>query len=69
MTDKTKNQDENRGTTYHELRASFTEAARPLMKWLNENVHPHHQAVVTGTCAELTEGCISTGQILDYVKD
>lgn len=32
---------------------SFEEAAKPLIKWLAENVNPHHQAVVTSTDAEL----------------
>ena len=45
------------------------EAARPLIKWLNENVHPHHSVIVTSTNAELLEGECSTGPILDYVKD
>lgn len=48
---------------------SFEEAARPLIKWLCEHVHPHHVAIVTGTDAQLLEGECSTGQILDYVKD
>lgn len=33
----------------------FDEAAQPLIKWLAENVHPHHTAVVTSTSAELLE--------------
>lgn len=48
---------------------SFKQAALPLIAWLNENVHPHHTAIVTPTKAELLEGSCSTGQILDYVKD
>ena len=47
---------------------AFEEAARPLIKWMAENVHPHHTTVVTATGAELLEGQCSTGQILDYVK-
>lgn len=35
---------------------SFEEAARPLIKWLAENVHPHHSVIVTSTNAELLEG-------------
>ena len=52
-----------------DLLTSFREAALPLMKWLNENVHPHHTAIVTPTSAELMEGRCSTGEVLDYVKD
>lgn len=40
------------------LRPSFTEAANHLIKWLNENVHPHHTAIVTPDGAELVEGRI-----------
>ncbi len=47
----------------------FEEAARPLIKWLNENCHPHVSVIVTPTNAELLEGLISTGEIMDYVKD
>lgn len=48
---------------------SFKQAALPLIKWLCENVHPHHTAIVTGTDAQLLEGSCSTGTILDYVRD
>ena len=47
----------------------FEEAARPLIKWLCENWHPHVIAVVTPTNAQLLSGEESTGQIMDYVKD
>jgi len=52
-----------------EQQESFKQAALPLIKWLNENVHPHHSVIVTPTNAELLEGACSTGRILDYVKD
>lgn len=42
-----------------EERKSFEEAARPLIQWLAENVHPHHHVVVTATGAELLEGQMS----------
>ena len=48
---------------------SFEAAARPLIKWLCENVHPHHTVVVTPTHAELLEGAASTGPIFDYLMD
>lgn len=34
---------------------SFAEASEPLIKWLAENVHAHHSAIVTATGAELMQ--------------
>ncbi|EHC90794.1 hypothetical protein LTSESEN_1772 [Salmonella enterica subsp. enterica serovar Senftenberg str. A4-543] len=31
----------------------FEKAVEPLIKWLAENVHPHHHVIVTSTGAEL----------------
>lgn len=56
------------GTHAEELkRKSFEEAARPLIAWLNENVHPEHGVFVTQTSAELME---SNMRIIcrEYVK-
>ena len=39
--------------------ASFQEAAKPLIRWLNENCHPHVHVVVDSTRAELSEGVAS----------
>lgn len=47
----------------------FEAAARPLMKYLAENHHPHHTAIVDSTRAELFEGVKTTAQIMDYIKD
>lgn len=46
---------------------SFEEAAKPLMKWLNENANPHSTVIVTPTNAELLSGemCIYTEQFLE----
>lgn len=33
----------------------FRKQLNRLIKWLAENVHPHHQAIVTSTHAELLE--------------
>ncbi|MGK0740195.1 hypothetical protein ACSFCT_26265, partial [Yokenella regensburgei] len=33
----------------------FAEASEPLIKWMAENVHPHHHVVVTSKSAELLE--------------
>lgn len=40
----------------YEQDTSFNEAAEPLIKWLAENVHPHHTVIVTSTSAELLQG-------------
>lgn len=32
------------------------DAAKPLIRWLNENCHPHCEATVTTTTVELVEG-------------
>lgn len=47
---------------------TFNEAAKPLIKWLAENVHPHHTAIVTSTRAELLEGQ-SVVNTEEYLKD
>ena len=52
-----------------EKREGFEKAARPLIKWLCENVHPHHTAIVTPTGAGLMESACTTGPIYDYVRD
>ena len=47
----------------------FKSASLPLIKWLNENYHPHVTVIVTPTSSELLEGKESTGPIYDFVKD
>jgi hypothetical protein len=37
-------------------RKSFEEAAKPLIKWLNENANPHTKAIVETDGAELVSG-------------
>lgn len=49
-------------------RDSFIAAANPLIKWLNENVHPHHTVIVTPVGAELVEGSIAH-KTMEFVKD
>jgi len=39
--------------------AEFEKVARPLMKWLNENGHPHMQVVITPTNAQVFSSEIS----------
>ncbi|WP_186378104.1 hypothetical protein [Yersinia kristensenii] len=49
-----------------EKQISFEEASKPLIKWLAENVNPHHTAIVTNIDAELvsTECSFSTEEFL-----
>lgn len=49
-------------------RIEFEEAVRPLIKWLNDNCHPHVHVVVDNTRAELAEGVCSF-RTEDYWKD
>ncbi len=49
--------------------AEFTEAAKPLIKYLCENCNPHTTVIVTPTTAELLSGEISTGDVLDFLVD
>ncbi|MBP7622436.1 MAG: hypothetical protein KA763_00580 [Xanthomonadales bacterium] len=46
--------------------AGFEEAAKPLIKWMAENVHPHHIATVDASSAELLEGqtVVNTNEFL-----
>lgn len=46
----------------------FEVKARPLIKWLNENCHPHVVAIVDPARAALTEGVYSI-PIEDYIPD
>jgi len=54
-----------------EEEAEFEEVARVMIKHLNNSTkyHPHYTAVINSTFAELSEGKILTGQVLDYVVD
>lgn len=45
----------------------FKEAARPLIKWLN-NYHPHHIVIVEHDGAELLQGQMLI-KCSDYLKD
>ncbi|EOY9167679.1 TPA: hypothetical protein ACX3KH_005615 [Raoultella ornithinolytica] len=49
-------------------RASFEEAAKPLIKWLNENANPHASAIVDVTNATLFTGEISV-HTEEFIKD
>ena len=47
---------------------SFLEAAKPLMKYLCENYHPHVTVIIDGTRAQLVEGLKTVG-CDDYIRD
>lgn len=37
-------------------RKEFEELTRPLIKWINDNGHPHMHIVIDNESAELSEG-------------
>jgi hypothetical protein len=47
---------------------SFNESSKPLIKWLNENCHPHVTIIVTTTDSELSEG-ICVFRTEEFLKD
>ncbi len=51
-----------------EQRAAFEEAAKPLIKFLCENCHPHTSVIVDSTGAELVEG-IHVLKTEEFLKD
>ena len=51
-----------------EKREEFKELSRPLIKWLNDNYHPHVKIIIDPTSAELVEGLMSFCTV-DYIKD
>ena len=51
-----------------EKRKEFDSVAKPLIKWLNDNCHPHVSVIVSPSSAELCEGiCIHNTD--EYIKD
>lgn len=52
----------------NEKMKSFEEAAKPLIKWLAENEHPHHAAIVTCDHAELLESKLAL-PTSEFIKD
>lgn len=49
-------------------RIELLEAAKPLIKWLNENCHPHCGACVIPSGVELFES-VANCVTLEFVKD
>lgn len=47
---------------------SLHKAAEPLIKWLNENMHPHATVIVDQTSAELLESIAHVSNY-EHVKD
>lgn len=54
-------------TITKEQSAEMLEAAKPLMKWLNKNAHPHTQIVVEHADVFLLEG-IAHERTLEFTK-
>ena len=44
------------------------EASKPLIKWMNDNLHPHCTVLVDNGKAELMEG-IATCRTDEFIKD
>jgi hypothetical protein len=51
-----------------EQREQMLEAAKPLIKWMNENCHPHCSAYVDQNTIELMEG-IASHHTDEYLRD
>ena len=49
-------------------RIAFMDAAKPLIKWLNDNCHPHCVAIVDCNTVEVFEG-IAVGQTDEFIRD
>lgn len=45
------------------------EAAKPLIKYLCENYHPHVTAIVTSTSIEVMEGVQAASNITEFIVD
>lgn len=51
-----------------ELQESFKNAVEPAIKWLNENVHPHHHILIDCSTAELLEGALNY-KTEEFIRD
>jgi hypothetical protein len=49
-------------------REELLEAAKPLIRWLNENTHPHCKVLVDTAGLELVEG-VSSARTFEFIKD
>jgi len=50
-------------------RDKLLEAAKPLMKLLCEDYHPHHTVILTGTSVEISEGVIGIPNHNEFLVD
>lgn len=55
-------------TITQEQLEQMLEAAKPLIKWLNDNCHPHCTATVDQNSVALSEG-IATNRTDEYLLD
>ena len=44
------------------------EMAKPLIKWINENCHPHCECIVDMTTVKLVEG-VAANKTDEFIKD
>lgn len=51
-----------------ETQEKFEQLSRQLIKWLNDNCHPHTKIIIDSTSAELVEG-ITAHYTEDFLKD
>lgn len=51
-----------------EATKEFRELVEPVIKWMAENVHPHHTLIITSFEAELLEGQ-RTHTTTKFIKD
>ena len=51
-----------------EKKESLEKVVRPVIKWLNENQHPHTKIIIYSNNFKLLEGIIGM-TINDYIKD
>ena len=52
----------------NEQQKEFEAITRPVIKFLNDNCHPHVLVIITPTSAELVSG-VCAYQTDDYLKD
>ena len=51
------------------VESKFEELARPMVKYLCEEYHPHVTVIITPNSAELLEGLKTIGRVEDYIRD
>lgn len=51
-----------------EQRKELEVLSRPLIKWMNDNCHPHTEIRIDHLSAELLEGVCAI-RVTDYIKD